>query len=612
MAVTDDPYENNPSGDLLKGIDDEFLGRLQRRVQADLQALEIFRINRQEITKQQVGSYYGEGGLNYEVPLPLIQTFLSIHSRALVPKEPRVGLSTFDAAMDPAVDAMMNWENDWIEEQEHGETFRRIVHDGLISEGHAKVCLLMPEVAEAGYGLTALQPYLFQIDEDNWVEDMKAPSAKDRTYYGHRYSVPKEVAEDIFDKDLVAREPSDTQNGLQKMWTLSAGSHSTEDIEDFVDLHEYHLVRKGLVITLKDDNGLPGCTKKDILRVRRYVGPPTGNCVSIGYGTVSGNLRSLSPCMILLPLHLAANRSYRKVIETADNYKAVVPLRGGAMSGDGKAVKQSNHMEIIAADNPNEVSEKRFNLPPPELQLWVQDLRSAFDFMAGGLATLGGRGAQTGTVGQERILAANAGAGLGDLQATTVAFLAKTYRILNWYLWHHPTNQYPSRKQIPGTNESFSRVLYPDNDELPGAQELRDAGALMRSGPMPRIKVDPYSLVHMTPQEKSQFITQTMAEAAPYAAIMAQQGVYPDMAEWMGLKALFGDMPELKKVFKFQGKPQEEAGGDAAGLNKEISARPAKTERINTRISSGGSQRDQAAEMMKSLAAGAASSNGTP
>ncbi len=470
---------------------------------------------------------------------------------------------------------------------------------------------MMPEVAEGGYGLTAGQPCMYQIDEDDWMEDMKARSYKDRTYYGHRYTVPLEVAKDILDKKLTATEYSDIQGGIEKMWTLSAGTNRKEDIEDFVDLWELHLCRKGIILTVRDDNGLPGSRKKDILRVRKYVGPKMGNCLSLGFGTVSGNLRSLSPCMILLPLHLAANRSYYKVIDTADNYKEILAVRGGAMASDGKAITQANHMSVVSCDDPAAAKPARFNLPPAELQLFVQDLRSAFDFMGGGLATLGGRGAMTGTVGQEKILNQNAGSGLGDMQATTVSFMSRAFKILNWYLWYHPTNQYPSRKMIPGLNESFSRVLHPYNEELPSHQALMDVGALMRQGPMPRIKVDPYSLIHMTPMEKSQFITQVMAEMAPYAAIAAQQGVYVDFPEVLKLKAVLGDIPELNKTFKFQGKPEsEEGGGEKSGLNKEVSAKPAATERTYNRISSGGSQRDQNADMQRQLMSASANGNG--
>ncbi len=602
-------YENNPSGDLAKGIDDEFLGRLNRKMMADSQAIDHFRLIRTEITRQQVGSYYGLGGTDYEVPLPLITTFLNIHSKALVPKEPRVSLSTFDEAMDPAVDAMMNWQNDWYEEIDLAETYRRVVHDALIMEGRLKICLLMPEIAEAGYRQQAGQPTFQHIDEDDWCEDMKARHYKDRTYYAHSYFVPLEIARDIFAKrKLEATNPSDLLRGDYQSWTISAGTERQEDIEDFIKLWEVHLIRKGIILTIKDDNGYPSTSKKDILRVRKYVGPRSGNCISLSFYTVSGNLRGLSPASILMPLHLAANESYRKLITTASNYKAIVPIRGGLMTADGKAVKEANHMDIIAADNANEINEKRFNLPPAELQLFVQDLRSAFDFMGGGLATLGGRGAQTGTVGQEKILAANAGAGVSDMAQTTTAFITKASRILNWYLWYHPTNEYPSRKQLPGLNDTFGRVLYPYNDELPSHEDLVAVQALMREGPMPRIKVDPYSLTHMTPSEKSQFLSSIVAETAPYAAIGQQQGVFFDFAEWLNLKSILGDEPLVKKLFKFQGKPVQPEGGEDAGLNKEVSAKPPETKRTYERISSGGGQRDQMADMRSQMMA--ASANG--
>ncbi len=597
-----DLYENNPSGNLLKGMDlQDFLPRLQQTVIADMTAMDVFRENRLAIIQQHAGCYYGPGGTDYEVPLPLISTYLEIHSRALIPKEPRVFLSTFDEAMDPAVDAMMNWENDFFEEIELGETLRRVVFDALISEGRVKVCLTMPETAVSGYDMEVGQPYIYHIDDDDWIEDMRAKSSKDRTYYGHKYRVPLEVARDIFDKKIHASDPSDSIRGIDKVFTVGAGNTHRDEIEDYVDLWEIHYIRKGLIFTLLDDGGLPGDSKKHLLRVRKYIGPKSGNCLSLAYGIVPGNIRGHSPCMKLLPLHLAANRSYRKLIDTADNYKEVLAVRGGAMSGDGKAIKEAKHMEIINSDNPQDARPLKFNAPPPELGLFVQDLRSAFDFMGGGLATLGGRNQMANTATQEKILNANAGSGLQDMQSTTTTFIARSVRIMNWYLWYHPTNQYPSKKKIPGLEETFSRVLYPYNDQLPSHKILLEAHELMRKGPMPRIKVDPYSLSHMTPGEKNQFVTMILAEMAPYAALLAEQGVYVNWSEVLKLKAILGDEPLVNKMFKFQGNPQQmvegqpdEGGQEGPGLNKDISVKPAQTERTYNRISSGGAGQQKA------------------
>ncbi len=601
-----DPYENNPSGNLLKGMDNDFFERLTETVRADRQALEPFRDNLRDFTKQHVGDFYGSGGTGYPVYLPLISTYLSTYSRSLVPKEPRVGLVTFDEELTPAVDAMQNWQNDYFEEIDLGDTLRRVAHDALLSEGRIKVDLMPPEVAEAGYGYEAGQPYLCSIPEDDWACDMEARQYSDLTYWAYKYYVPLEVAQDILDKKLQAMDPENyNEDGGEKMFTIGSGQSRRDRIEDFVELWCVHLKRKGLILTLRSVDGLPDPTKKGILRVRKYIGPKWGNMIPLGYGPVSGNLRPLAPIMTMMPLHLAANRSYRKLVDTADNYKSILPVRGGAMSKDGKAIKQAGHMEIVNCDNPQEIGEKRFNLPPAELQLFVQDLRAAFDVIGGGIKAMSGGGPSAPTATQERIVAGNAQGGVTDLADTTRAFIGRVVRTLDWYLWYHPTNVYETIKQIPGQDKEFlKRQLHPYNDELPSHQALIDAQALMRKGPLPRIRVDPYSLSHMTPDQRSQFISSIMAEAAPYAAIMAQQGFFPDFKEWLGLKAKFGDEPAINKLFSFKGAPQPQGGeseGEDAGLNKEISVKPPETTRNYTRQSSGNPQAQAQSQMQNRL-----------
>lgn len=607
-----DPYENNPSGNLLRGLDDNFFGRLSDVVRADRLALDPFRRNLRDFTLQHAGNFYGDGGLPYEVPLPLISTFLQVHSQSLIPKEPRVQLITFDSQMTPAVDAMQNWQNDYFQEIDFADTLRRSVHDALLSEGRLKIDLLPPEVANAGYSMEAGQPYICSIDEDDWVCDMEARRYSDLTYWGYKYYVPLEVAQDILDEDLHPMDPDNyTEEGTPKIFTIGSGLTRRDRLEDFVELWCIHLKRRGLVLTMRSDNGVPGPSKKDILRVRPYIGPKGGNIVTLGFGTVSGNLRPLSPVMGMFPLHLAANRSYRKLIDTADNYKSILPMRGGSGGKDGKAIKQAGHMEIVNCDNPQDVQEKRFNLPPAELQLFVQDLRQAFDYVGGGLAALGGRAPSAPTATQEKIISSNAQAGVSDMADKTRAFIGKAVGILDWYLWYHPTNVYETIKKIPGQDKEFlQRQLYPYNDELPSHQELIDAQKLMRKGPMPRIRVDPYSLSHMTPGERSQFISGILAEFAPYAAIMAQQGYYPDFGELLKLKAILGDEPAIERLYSFRGAPQSnDEGGDegGGGLNKEISVKPANTTRNYTRTSQAGSQNQQQNDMrtkLMSLAAG--------
>lgn len=610
-----DLYENNPSGNLLKGID---LGRLSQAVKADRMGLEPYRANRMEFVRQHVGSYYGHGGTHYEVPLPLVSTYLSTYSRALVAKEPRVSLSTFVKSAMPAVDAMQSWLNDHFEEIDLGDPLRRAVFDALVSEARIKVCLTMPELAEAAYGSEAGQPGVYTIDEDDWVCDTRARCEREWSYCGHSYRIPLKVAKDIFRKrNLTASEPTDhnRDDGLEKIFTVGAGLRANKDeLEDHVELWEIHVKgRFDVVLTLLDHDGIPSPDRKGLLRVRRYLGPKGGNVYSLGYGTVPGNLRPVSPVMGLMPLHLAINRSYRKLIDTADNFKAVPVVRSGSTGGDGKALKNARHMEMIATDNPADVGEVVFNRPSAELERFTAGMMAAFDQIGGGLRALSGAGVSAPTATQEKLVGMRASAGVGDLQDTTVAWVGRAVRGLCWYLWNHPENVYTTSKKLPGLADTMMRQLHPDNDELPNHPDVVASGGLRREGPLPRIKVDPFSLQHLGPTEKSQLVSAILAEFAPYGSIMASQGVVIDVAEALKLKAKYHDEPDLLKVFKDQGPPEPavgEAAGEGATLDKDQPMRPAQTERTYNRISTAGGEREQTADRMKELMAASADGGG--
>jgi hypothetical protein len=128
----------------------------------------------------------------------------------------------------------------------------------------------------------------------------------------------------------------------------------------------------------------------------------------------------------------------------------------------------------------------------------------------------------------------------------------------------------------------------------------------MREGPLPRMKVDPFSLQHLSPAEKSQLVSAILAEFAPFASIMASQGVTLDVAEALKLKARYHDEPDVLKVFKDQGPPEPQGeGGEGATLDKDRAMQPAKTERTYNRISTAGGEREQGADRMKAMMAAA-------
>ena len=595
------------------GVD---LTRLREAVRQSRSDLQVFRREKADAIKQYVGYHYSKGGTTAQVPVNLLGMYISIMSRALVAKEPRVMLSTFDDEMRPAVDQMQQWLNEDVERTGLANTLRRWVIDALFSVGILKVALASPErLTTTDAEVLVGEPLCSVVSLDDFIVDLHAREASEVSFIGHRYRVPLDVANKLFktakDDKLHASDSDDLNSeGDMRANVIGRGDGgSLKQYKDYVDLWEIYLPLDGqIIVTLRDDGGLPGDEKSGKpLRVQKWVGPYCGPYHLLGFGLVPDNLMPKSPTMDLIDLHMATNRTYRKLVEQVDRFKSLLPVRGAAMD-EGNRVKQASDGDIIQADNAGDMKEVAFGGPSQLLQLFVQDLQSKFDFVGGNLALLGGRGPQSRTASQDKMLNENASTGVADMQGTVVAGVSDVMKAVCWFHWMHPQKVMRTSKQIPGTDDSIPRNLHPYNPDAENFPSLVAQGATMRRGPMPNLRVDPYSLTHKTPQERLGFFTSTLTQLTPYLQSMQQQNIMVDFNALLEILSKLGDEPELKKVFKYQ-EPvtpdQETPPADGAAGKSPVS------DRTYTRVSVGqGSQAAQGQSMMAQLMKGAANSNG--
>jgi hypothetical protein len=322
---------------------------------------------------------------------------------------------------------------------------------------------------------------------------------------------------------------------------------------------------------------------------------------------VPANLMPKSPTMDLMDLHLAINRNERKLVDQADRYKSVLPIRGAAMD-EGNRIKQASDGEIIQADNADSAKEVAFGGPAQVLMLHGQELRQLFDFIGGNLALLGGRAPQSRTASQDKMLNENASTGVADMQGTVVTGVSRVMKAMCWFHWMHPQKVMNTQKAIPGTDDYISRTLHPYNTDAANHADLMARKATMRVGAMPNLRVDPYSLTHKSPQERLQFFTAVLTQLQPYLQMLQQQNIMVDFNALLEVFSKLGDEPELKKVFKYQ-EPvtpdQETPAADGTGKSPV-------SDRTYTRVSVGqGSQAAQGQDLHAQIMKGAASTNGT-
>ncbi len=572
--------------------------RLREAMRQSRRILRYFREQRMNMVRHYVGAHWSEMGTGQEVPVNLLSLYVQIVGRALIAKNPRVMLSTFSRDNKPAVGAMESWANKEIERTHLDNTLRRWVVDALFSVGILKVGIADPAMAAMkSWNLMAGHPFADTIDLDDFVYDVHARDFTQAAFMGHRVRVPLDIVKDskLYNKarknlqptpDHIYNEFGDQRVGVLGRSTLSGND---QEMEDMVDLWEVYLPRHRVILTFADDS-MDGATamsdddNDEGLRSQKWFGPDGGPYHMLGFGIVPGNAMPKSPMQDLLGLHLAANNIYRKIVRTTERIKEITLVRSGA-DADGERVRSTDDGGMCAVDDPQSVVSVTYGGQALQTLIMTATLfKDLFSYLAGNLELLGGRGAQSKTATQDKMLNENAGAGISDMQAQTTDGVSGVLSALCWYWWKDPISVQRTKYQASDTVE-IERHVYPANHSDPKA--LKRVGAYEDLD----IAVDPYSMKHATPESRMQGIMQFLQTIyIPMAQQAQQAGVALDFNELAQMFAKMMDQPDLNKILTIQDPPAEggsAGGGDTPGMPQETTrnynrvSMPGRTEQGN-------------------------------
>lgn len=512
-------------------------------------ALRRARAERREMVRAYVGQHYSDNGTKERVPVNLIATYVSIVGRNLIPKNPRVLVSTFDRGQKPAVDKMGEWVNRQVERMRLADTIQRVVIDALFSVGIAKVHIATPDDAAAsGWGLRAGDPVVSVVDLDDFVYDTTATDFAAASFIGHRRRVPLEAVKNskVYKagrKKLQAAENTTyNHDGDEKVKAIGSGDWVGDGFEDETDLWEIYLPRHRLLVTFTDDD-LTGADPEP-LRVQRWVGPEAGPYYFLCLGTVPGNAMPKAPLHDLFDLHEAVNRLYRKAIRTADRIKENVFVQAGAME-DGQRLQKADDGDIIRIDNPDRIKQVASSGSALQLLLGTATaLKAEFDFQGGNLALLGGLGPQSRTLGQDKILQENSSRVITDMQDRAKNFIEDVGKALCWHWWHHPTREYEANQDVKGVQLRRPPLTPKD-----------------RQADMPDVRVDPYSLQSQSPQARASSLNQVVRTVIlPMAQLLQSQGIVFDVNAYLEKMAALMDIPDLIDIVTIQEPPADPQG----------------------------------------------------
>lgn len=519
------------------------------------------------------GPYYGAQWENdRSQPVNILQMFTSIVGRNLIAKNPKCSLSTFNQSAKPTVHAMQDWFNRQTRKIRLDTALKRWVMNAFCSMGVLKVALATPsDAANSQWRLKAGDPFVANVDNDDFVFDHHARDIEEASFYGHRTRVPTETLKATYGKKAKDIGPSEDKlynlEGDERISVIGRGMWGdTIEYEDMTDVWEFYLPRHRVVVTVLD-NYLTGATDESgnaspdyrarALSVKKWIGPDSGPYHFLNFLTVPGNALGKGPLQDVWDLHQSINNIYRKLIRTAHDYKSVTTYSRAA-DGDAQRLKDVMHGGIVPVDHPESIVPMEMNRISNELFLLGETLIQRASWCSGNLETMGGLSPQGKTARQEQILNQNSAGGVADMFGSVVEGTSEVCEALLWFYHHHPTKEMKIDFALNGLpNHGIVRTIRPEQRHALSWEDLD-------------LKVDPYSLTHKTPEQRMQnLVSVVKGVLLPMLPMAAQQGVAFDMKHFLSLLAEFSDEPNLQDILSFQQPVTEGSQPSAPGIHGE-------------------------------------------
>ncbi|MEN6306259.1 MAG: hypothetical protein ABFD91_00765 [Anaerohalosphaeraceae bacterium] len=569
------------------------LKRLREAICYSRRKLMPFRQQRYDAIRQYVGFHYSDDGTSDRVPVNLLELAVNIYTQQMAARAPKALVQTRFGVLKPMAADFELALNHLIREIRLGQTFRLAVIDALFSMGIVKTGLERRASVEiAGYLHDVGQPFAEVVSLDNWVHDTTATRLEQCQFMGDRYRLPLELVKEskAFKNtgNLQATvKTAYNESGDTKAESLSHGMETDPDeFKDHVELWDIWLPFENLLVTIPaEGEGKP-------LQIIEWDGPETGPYKILSFSEVPGNIMPLAPSALWMDLHDLANRLFRKLGRQAERQKTVLGVQAGS-EDDGDRIVRANDGEALKMDNPDRAREYRFGgIDQPSLAFLLQ-VKDLFVYLGGNLDSLGGLSPMADTLGQDQLLAQNASKRVADMQDRVIEFSKEVICDLGFYLWNDPLIELPLTKTVPG----FDHLSVPVTFDA----ESREGDFLDYN-----VEIEPFSMQHQTPQMKLQALVQVFQQfLAPYAPMMAEQGIGINFEALLSIIAKYTNVSELEDILEFAAPPSTYKPGMVGQPPQKM--RAPVTRHISERVNRPGATRQgKDAALMQTLLGGKA------
>ena len=578
--------------------DKEQRGRLLKAIKTSGEKLEPFRRVRKELIKDYTGSWYSEGGAENKTLVNLINQTARIYTVALAANNPQVMVSTPREENHPFAYRFEVNLNKLISDMELDTTFRAIVLDAFFCIGCGVVMMRDTDTrfhglleSEEDVWLDPGEPWLNRVSLDDLILDMPAKELTKMRYCGHRYradfdKVKSEPGYAKKVKDKLTPTKKSSIDNPDRAQDIGPGSGTDDDeLKDMIWLQDIWIAENKTVATMAVDLDLPP------LLEREWTGSQAGPYKFLSLGSVPDSLIPASPAVNLKGLHDLQNRLHRRMEADSDAHR-VINVYPPSAADTAERLRTAKRNSWHAMNNPKEVAQVEFggvDQRDQALSLFIQD---EYDRFAGNLQVMGGLGPQADTVGQEEMVHGQVSRMEADMRMAVVGFAAECILDLGRLMWEDQSLELQTSIPIENSNLQLPANWTPDYRQ----GEFEDY----------EFKVEPYSMVFKTPEQKLQELFQVLREIAPMWPMFQASGATLDAEAIVDEIARLKNRPEFKRFITFANQMGMLGGDENTVRQSPVTSR----ENIRRNVPTGGTQAARSNILQQTLSGGKPQVNG--
>lgn len=578
--------------------DNRSRGRLRKAIKTSREVFEPFRRVHKELIRDYVGSWYSEGGARNKTLVNLMNQTARIYTVALAAHNPQVLISTPEVDYLPFARRFEVNLNRLISDMELDVTFRAIVLDAFFCIGCGVVMMRDTDTrfhglleSEEDVWLDPGEPWLNRVSLDDLILDMSAKELTKMRYCGHRYRADYEKVMDEpgYDKAVKAKITPTSKSSVDNpdfARDIAAGIAVDDDeLKPMVWMQNIWVAENNTVSTMTVDQDLPPLLEK------KWTGSQAGPYKFLSLGNTPDNLIPTSPAINLKGMHDLQNRLHRRMEKDSDAHR-IINAYPPSSAEDAEKLRKAERNSWVRVNDPKSIQQVELGgVDQRDLGL-ATFIQEEYDRFAGNLVAMGGLGVQSATLGQEEMIAGQVSRTEADMRMAVVNFASECILDLGRLMWEDQTLEIQSSIPVGNSGIEISGNWTPEN-RVGNFEDYQ-------------FRVEPYSMVFKTPEQKLQELFQVLQQVAPLWPMFQASGATLDAEAIIDEIARLKNRPEFKRFITFAS-PAAMLGGDQNTVRQSpVTSR----ETVRRNIPTGGTRENRSQILQQALMGGGGQING--